>query len=97
MELKEFQKLRLQEFNSFDLERILKENIDTLDEENTSLLGLIETYAAEGTAEFIKGKSDEMQDNAAEAMFLTSLLHNDEDVYSHFTGGPLFRKDRDAK
>lgn len=97
MEMSSFQKLRLQEFNDFDLERILKENIDKLELETGDLISFITEFQDSAPVELIENSAISAQNNAGEVMYVTSILHHDDDIYSYFTGGPLFRKDREVR
>lgn len=92
-----YQKLRLVEFNSFDIERLLKENVDTLEEENNSILEFIESSGDELPSDVIVEFSETVEDNTAEEIYILSLTHHAENIYNYFAGGPLFRKDRDAR
>lgn len=96
MALNKYRKLRLQEFNDFDIERLLKKSIDSLIDENESRLTFIDVNQDILDKDIIKDFGEIVENNAAEIVRVTSVLTHTDDVYSYFTGGPLFRKDRDA-
>lgn len=92
-----FRKLRLQEFNDFDIERLLKKVIDGIEEENEKRLNFIEENQHVYSGETIRSMSEVVNLDSAEIVFITSLLTHTDNIYSYFANGPLFRKDRDAE
>lgn len=92
-----YQKLRLQEFNDFDVERVLKGVVDTLEEDNENREGVLLNPPFPISEDTIEEFSEVIQDNSAEIIRITSILTHTDDVYSYFSNGPLFRKDRDVK
>lgn len=96
MKMKNYQKLRLNEFNEFDLERIMKDNIEILGEENDNALALISDVNTNMSVETIDNFINMIDDFAGESVYILSMLHHADDIYVYFTNGPLFRKDRDA-
>lgn len=87
------QKLRLQEFNKFDVERILKEVITQLGAENDKLLKLIDQHGDAIDEETLEYFLEEVANNAAQVVRISSLLFYKDDIYNFFSSGPLIRKD----
>lgn len=94
MGVERYDRLRLQEFTSFDIERLLKNNADAITEENEHRLDFVERNQAEYSPEIIKEFVESIQNNAAEAVHVISILHHTDDIYSFFANRPLFREDR---
>jgi hypothetical protein len=92
-----YQKLRLQEFNDFDVERLLKGVVDTLEEENDGRLAFIEANMDVVDNETLTTFANEVENNSAEMIRVTSILTHTDDIYMYFANGPLFRKDRDVE
>lgn len=87
----------MQEFNDFDLERLLKGVIDTLEEDNAEREKLLSSPPLQIDDDTRTEFSNAIKDNAAEMIRVSSVLTHTDDIYSYFEGGPLFRKDRDVK
>lgn len=92
-----FKKMRLQEVNDFDLERLLKDVIDTLEDDNLKRLSLIEEPPMEISNDILADYGDAIVNNSAEMIRVTSIITHTDDIYSYFSNGPLFRKDREVK
>lgn len=90
-----FERLRLQEFNDFDIERLLKNNVDSLDAENVQRMDFIEENQTELNPAIIVEFAESIENNAAEMLYVTSILHHTNDIYTYFSKGPLFREDRE--
>lgn len=88
---------RFQEFNDFDVERLLKKTIDTLDEEIQKKIAILNNPPIPLDQQTIQRFAQEIENDAAEILRVTSILTHTDDIYSYFSNGPLFRKDRDAK
>lgn len=97
MARKSYQKLRLQEFNDFDMERLLKGVIDSLEIDNSLKEALLDTSSELLDNETRFRFAQSIENNAAEIARVTSILTHTDDIYSYFINGPLFRKDRDVK
>lgn len=97
MAMRNYQKLRLTEFNHFDIERLMKTNVDTLDNENKETLQFIKEKEEILPQEVVNEFVETVEDKASEMIYVLSVLHHTENVYAFFTDGPLFRKDRDVK
>jgi hypothetical protein len=92
-----FRNLRLQEINAHDIERMLRTNGDELVERNEQMGEFLERNEG-GLPEHERTRIlTEIDNDAAEAISMYSLQAQVDDVYAHFSSGPLFRKDRDAK
>ena len=96
MKTDNYKKLRLQEFNDFDMERLLKGVTDSLEKDNESRLRTLEEYSDDMDPQLKTEFAEAIENNAAEIVRVSSILTHTDDVYSYFTNGPLFRKDRDA-
>lgn len=92
-----YKKLRLQEFNSFDVERLLKGVIDTLEHDNGTRADVLSNPPVAIDKQIQAHFAESMQHNSAEMIRVTSVLTHTDDIYSYFVNGPLFRKDRDVK
>lgn len=92
-----FQKLRLQEFNDFDIERILKGVIDTLDENNDDRDAFIESNLDIVDNDTLARFANDIENDSAEMVRITSILTHTDDIYVYFANRPLFRKDRDVE
>jgi hypothetical protein len=97
MAMKNYQKLRLTEFNQFDIERLMKTNIDKLEAENVETLQFINNGKDFLPQIVVNEMVETIEDKSAETTYIASVLHHTDDIYSFFRDGPLFRKDRDAK
>jgi len=91
-----YRKLRLQEFNRFDIERTLKNTIDHLVDENDDILEFLNSNAEFLDKDTVVDLSERAANNSSEIVHVSSVLTHTDDVYSYFSQGPLFRKDRDA-
>lgn len=87
------QKLRLQDFNSFDVERLLKEVIETLVEENQSIDNTLITVEEILQKDTLMYFLEENANNAAQIVRISSILLYKDDIYNFFSGGPLIRKE----
>ncbi|MGE7305912.1 hypothetical protein AAXE64_27555 [Priestia megaterium] len=97
MDRKSYQKLRLGEFNAFDTERTLRENIYDLEEENLRIKQMIlDMVEQKIPVPIILGWMRQMEDNAAEIVFITSLAQHDLNTYN-FSSSTFYRKGRDEE
>lgn len=99
MPFESYERLRLREFNPFDVERILKENADQLETENDDLLRFIKEnkFSSDMPPDVITEMEESLKKNAAEITRLLSVTYHTDDLSSAFFKGPLYRKDRDVK
>jgi hypothetical protein len=88
-----YKKLRLEEFNSFDTERTLRENIYDLEQENIRIESLVEDMVLQKIPVSIILKwLRQMEDNAAEIVYVNSLVQHDLRSFN-FASSSVFRKD----
>ena len=87
------EKLRLQEFNRFDIERILRENIETLNLENQRMLARSEEYGESLGSNTQRFMLNEIENNTAQALRILSILFYSNDIDTVFASGPLVRKE----
>lgn len=92
MESKSYQKLRLNEFNVFDTERTLRENIYDLEQENMRIEALVSEMVTQRIpVPIIIGWMRQMEDNAGEIVYLNSLVQHDLRNYD-FSASTLFKR-----
>lgn len=87
-----YKKLRLREFNKFDTERTLRENIYELEQENIRIEDLIkEMLVYKIPVPIILEWMRQMENNAAEIVYITSLVQHDLTGYN-FENTTVLRK-----
>jgi hypothetical protein len=92
MDKPSYQKLRLSEFNSLDIERTLRENIYDLEQENFRIEDLVKDMIEQKIPVSIILKwMRQMEDNAAEIIHVSSLVQHDLSSYN-FSGSTVFKK-----
>ena len=90
-----FQKLRLQEFNAYDNERILRENIYDLEQENIRIENLVEEMVRlKISIPVIINWMRQMENNAAEIVYINSLVQLDLESYDFAATSTLFFRGR---
>ena len=93
-----FQKLRLQEFNTYDNERTLRENIYDLEQENIRIENLIEEMVRlKISIPVIIKWMRQMEDNAAEIVYINSLVQLDLESYDFSATSTLFFRGNDKR
>ena len=86
-----YEKLRLREFNSYDTERILRENIYDLEQESIRIEALVnEMVQQKIPVEVILDWMRQMEDNAAETVYITSLVQHDLTSYDFTSTSTIF-------
>lgn len=91
MKKKSFQNLRLREFNNYDTERTLRENIYDLEQENIRIESLVmEMLRQKIPVPVILNWMRQMEDNAAETVYITSLVQHDLKTYDFSSTSTLF-------
>ena len=97
MDRKAYQKVHLEEFNSFDTERTLRENIYDLEQQILYIKKMvIEMVDQQMPVEIILNWMRQIEDNAAEIVYVTSLVQHDLNSYN-FTTSSFYRKVRGAQ
>lgn len=92
MNRKSYQKLRLREFNNYDIERTLRENIYDLEQENIRIGILVKEMIEQKIAiPIILKWMRQLEDNAAEIVYITSLVQHDLKSYD-FSTSTVFRR-----
>jgi hypothetical protein len=77
-----WEKLRLAEFNAFDTERTLRENIYDLEQENNRIKQMIsEMLERKIPVPIILDWMQQMENNAAEIVYVTSLVQHEISDY----------------
>lgn len=77
-----YKKLRLREMNQFDTERTLRENIYDLEVENDRIQKNAERMKQNKIPDLVILRAvRQMEDNAAEASYMTSLIELDLNTY----------------
>ena len=93
-----FQKLRLQEFNAYDNERTLRENIYDLEQENIRIEKLVEEMVQlKISIPVILNWMRQMEDNAAEIVYINSLVQLDIENYDFSATSTLFFRGNDKR
>ena len=93
-----FQKLRLREFNFFDTERIIRENIYDLEQENIRIEDLVmEMVEQKIPIPIILGWMRQMENNAAEIVYINSILEHDLNTYDYTSTSNLFIRGREVR
>jgi hypothetical protein len=88
-----YHKLRLAEFNTFDTERTLRENIYDLEQENLRIETMIEDMLSHKIpVEIILNWMRQMENNAAEIVYVTSLVQHDLNAYD-FSKSTVVRRE----
>lgn len=88
-----YKKLRLGEFNSFDTERTLRENIYELEQENVRIeVMVIEMVEQRIPIPIILDWLRQMEDNAAEIVYVNSLVQHDLRSFN-FASSSVYRKE----
>ena len=85
--------MRLQEFNKFDIERILKEVINELNNENDRIIEFIDQNGNVLDSATTSSFLEEAANNAAQVVRISSMLFYKDDIYNFFSSGPLIRKE----
>lgn len=90
---KSYKKLRLGEFNSFDTERTLRENIYELEQENLRIEDLVAKMVEQKIpVAIIVDWLRQMEDNAAEIVYVNSLVQHDLRSFN-FASSSVYRKE----
>ena len=93
-----YQKLRLREFNTYDTERTLRENIYDLEQEGIRIEALVnEMLQQKIPIPVILNWMRQMEDNAAEIVYITSLVQHDLNIYDFSATSTLFYRGRETK
>lgn len=93
-----FRKLRLQEFNAYDNERTLRENIYDLEQENIRIENLVEEMVRlKISIPVILKWMRQMEDNAAEIVYINSLVQLDLESYDFSATSTLFFRGNDKR
>lgn len=93
-----YQKLRLREFNTYDTERTLRENIYDLEQEMLRIEALVlEMVEQKIPVPVILDWMRQMEDNAAEIVYITSLLKHDLKSYDFSSSSTLFVRGSEAR
>lgn len=91
MQKKANERLRLQEFNSYDIERILRENVYDLDVENKRIEGMVNEMLLQKIPTTIILKwLNQLQNNASEIVYVNSLVQHDLSSYN-FSDNTMFK------
>lgn len=91
-----YEKLRLREFNTYDTERILRENIYDLEQESIRIEALVnEMVQQKIPVEVILDWMRQMEDNAAETVYITSLVQHDLSSYDFSSTSTIFVRSED--
>lgn len=86
-----YQKLRLREFNIYDTERTLRENIYDLEQETLRIEALVlEMVEQKIPVPVILDWMRQLEDDAAEIVYITSLVQHDLKTYDFSTTSTLF-------
>lgn len=73
-----YRKLRLNDMNTFDIERTLRENIYNLEQENIAIQKLVNTMVAQKVpVKMILAWLRQLEDNAAEIVYISSSFQTD--------------------
>ena len=93
-----YQKLRLREFNFFDTERTLRENIYDLEQENNRIEELVMDMVEQKIPiPIILGWMRQMENNAAEIVYNTSIMEHDLNTYDYTSTSNLFIRGREVR
>lgn len=93
-----YQKLRLREFNAYDTERTLRENIYDLEQETLRIETLVlEMVEQKIPVPVILDWMRQMEDDAAEIVYITSLLKHDLKSYDFSASSTLFVRGSEAR
>lgn len=84
---------RMQDFNRYDVERILKEVLSNLDRTNEQVMKLLNTHGESLGEPTINFFLEDIQNNSAQMVRLSSLIIHQDDIFRFFSNGPLIRKD----
>lgn len=73
-----YRKLRLNDMNTFDIERTLRENIYNLEQENVAIQNLVNNMVAQKVPiKMILAWLRQLEDNAAEIVYISSSFQTD--------------------
>jgi hypothetical protein len=89
---KSYQKMKLNELNTYDVERTLRENIYQLEQEDIRIQKLVESMVEEDIPiSIILDWIRQIEDNAGEIAYLNSVLQLNVGSYD-FTSNPIFKR-----
>lgn len=89
---KAYQKLRLDEFNSYDIDRTVRENIYEVEQEDIRIETLIKEMVQENIPlSIILSWMRQMEDNAGEIVYLNTLMELDLKGYD-FSTSTVFKR-----
>lgn len=93
-----YQKLRLRELNSYDTERTLRENIYDLEQEMIRIENLVLSMLEQQIpVPVILRWMRQLENNAAEIVYVTSLLEHEMTSYDFSASSTLFVRGSEAK
>lgn len=75
--------------NEYDLQRILRENINALGKENSDMLSFVRSQSLPTPMKL--GLVQQVQSNAAEVLYILSISSNQTDLQTYINTSPLFR------
>lgn len=94
---KSYQKLRLREFNEYDTERTLRENIYDLEQENIRIGEFVQDMVEQKIpTNIIIDWMRQIADNAAEIVYINSIVQHDLKNYD-FSISSVYRDGRKVK
>lgn len=89
---KSYQKMKLNELNTYDVERTLRENIYQLEQEDIRIQKLVESMVEEEIPiPIILDWIRQIEDNAGEIAYLNSILQLNVGTYD-FTSNSVFKR-----
>lgn len=87
-----YQKMRLNDMNTFDTERTFRENIYQLEQEDVRIEDLVKEMISENIpVSIILGWLRQMEDNAGEIVYLNTLLQLNVQTYD-FSSSTIFKR-----
>lgn len=93
-----YQKLRLRELNSYDTERTLRENIYDLEQEMIRIENLVLSMLDQHIpVPVILRWMRQLENNAAEIVYVTSLLEHEMTTYDFSSSSTLFVRGSDTR